>query len=142
LVGADRYDEAARLVLSLYAEAAAHARACGIVLADTKFELGLDADGRLTLADEAVTPDSSRFWPLDAYAVGASPPSFDKQYVRDWLETQPWDKTAPGPHLPADVAEGTARRYREAYERLTGRPLPAAADPAVDDPEREERACA
>ena len=96
-----------------------------MIVADTKFELGLDDDGTLVLGDEVVTPDSSRFWPADRYAPGASPPSFDKQFVRDWLETQDWDKTPPGPGLPDEVRDGTAARYREAYERLAGRPFAA-----------------
>ena len=97
----------------------------GIILADTKFEFGIDGDGALVLADEVLTPDSSRFWPADSYAPGSSPPSFDKQFVRDWLETQDWDKTPPGPELPDEVRDGTAARYREAYERLAGRPFAA-----------------
>jgi len=121
LVGPARYDEAERVSLALYERAAAHARDCGIIICDTKFELGVDGDGRLVLGDEALTPDSSRFWPADSYAPGSSPPSFDKQYVRDWLETQSWDKTPPGPELPREVVEGTARRYREAFERIAGR---------------------
>ncbi len=94
-----------------------------MILADTKFELGLDEDGVLVLGDEALTPDSSRFWPADAYAPGQSPPSFDKQYVRDYLETLDWDKRAPGPELPDEVVAGTAARYRDAYERLVGAPF-------------------
>jgi phosphoribosylaminoimidazole-succinocarboxamide synthase len=121
LVGAERYAEAERIALALYARAAEWARSRGVILADTKFELGVDADGRLVLGDEALTPDSSRFWPADAYAPGSSPPSYDKQYVRDWLETLDWDKRPPGPELPADVVAGTAARYREAYRVLTGR---------------------
>jgi phosphoribosylaminoimidazole-succinocarboxamide synthase len=123
VVGADRYAEVERICLALYEHAAAHARERGIIIADTKFELGVDEDGRLVLGDEAVTPDSSRFWPADRYQPGSSPPSFDKQYVRDWLETLDWDKTAPGPDLPDEVAAGTASRYREAYERITGTPF-------------------
>ena len=91
----------------------------GIILADTKFEFGSRADGTLVLADEVLTPDSSRFWPASEYAVGISPPSFDKQFVRDWLETQVWDKTPPAPRLPNDVLEKTAAKYREALTRLT-----------------------
>jgi phosphoribosylaminoimidazole-succinocarboxamide synthase len=121
LIGAERYAEVERVALALYARAAEWARARGIIVADTKFELGLDAGGRLVLGDEALTPDSSRFWPAAAYRPGASPPSYDKQYVRDWLETQDWDKRAPGPELPPEVVEGTAARYREAYAALTGR---------------------
>jgi len=105
--------------LKLYTEAAAYARKRGIIIADTKFEFGLDKAGVLYLIDEALTPDSSRFWPADQYRVGISPPSFDKQYVRDYLETLDWDKTVPGPSLPADVAEFCAAKYREAETRLT-----------------------
>ncbi|HET9484502.1 MAG TPA: phosphoribosylaminoimidazolesuccinocarboxamide synthase [Xanthomonadales bacterium] len=104
--------------LALYRTAVAHAESRGILIADTKFEFGLDADGTLRVMDEMLTPDSSRFWPADQYRVGTSPPSYDKQFVRDWLETQPWDKTAPGPHLPPQVVAGTAARYAEALKRL------------------------
>jgi phosphoribosylaminoimidazole-succinocarboxamide synthase len=120
LVGGERFDEAQRTALALYRHAAQHAASRGILLADTKFELGVDPGGRLVLGDEALTPDSSRYWPADGYAPGSSPPSFDKQFVRDWLSAQDWDRTPPGPELPPDVAAGTAARYREAYERLTG----------------------
>ncbi len=106
------------LALALYDFAAAHAGARGILIADTKFEFGLDANGEVVLMDEALTPDSSRFWPADSYREGTSPPSFDKQYVRDYLETLDWDKRAPGPRLPAEVIAGTAERYREAERRL------------------------
>ena len=99
-------------------EAASFAATKGIIIADTKFEFGLDDDGTLHLMDEVLTPDSSRFWPADGYRVGISPPSFDKQFVRDWLETQPWDKTPPAPRLPQDVLEKTAAKYREALDRL------------------------
>jgi len=119
-VGADLARELRRVTLALYAEAADHAARRGILIADTKFEFGLDAHGTLHLMDEVLTPDSSRFWPADEYAVGISPPSFDKQFVRDWLETQDWDKTAPAPRLPADVCRRTAAKYREALDRLTG----------------------
>jgi phosphoribosylaminoimidazole-succinocarboxamide synthase len=105
--------------LRLYSEAAAYALTRGIIIADTKFEFGLDAAGTLHLIDEALTPDSSRFWPADTYAVGTSPPSFDKQFVRDYLETLDWNKQAPGPRLPADVIVRTSAKYREALERLT-----------------------
>ena len=121
LIGEERYAEAERIALALYRHAAAWAESRGVILADTKFELGVDAHGRLVLGDEALTPDSARFWPADAYAPGSSPPSYDKQYVRDWLETLDWDKRAPGPELPPDVVAGTAARYREAYRVLTGR---------------------
>jgi phosphoribosylaminoimidazole-succinocarboxamide synthase len=123
LVGEQRYREVERASIALYERAAEAARGRGIILADTKFEFGIDRDGTLVVGDEVLTPDSSRFWPADSYAPGSSPPSFDKQYVRDWLETQPWDKTPPGPELPDEVRDGTAARYREAYERLAGRPF-------------------
>jgi phosphoribosylaminoimidazole-succinocarboxamide synthase len=106
--------------LALYAFAAEHARRRGIIIADTKFEFGVDADGRLTLIDEVLTPDSSRFWPADSYRVGISPPSFDKQFVRDYLETLAWSKQPPGPRLPAEVIARTSDKYREALARLTG----------------------
>src|SRR5690606_24434397 len=118
--GADLAIEARNAAIALYTEAAAYARERGIIIADTKFEFGIDAAGTLHLIDEALTPDSSRFWPADSYREGISPPSFDKQFVRDHLETLDWDKKAPGPKLPADVIERTAAKYREAYERLTG----------------------
>jgi phosphoribosylaminoimidazole-succinocarboxamide synthase len=108
------------LALALYAHAAAHAETRGILIADTKFEFGLDASGEVVLMDEALTPDSSRFWPADSYREGISPPSFDKQYVRDYLETLDWDKHAPGPRLPAEVIAKTVEKYREAQRRLTG----------------------
>ena len=106
--------------IALYRYAAAHAHARGIIIADTKFEFGLDAAGTLTLIDEVLTPDSSRFWPAATWRVGTSPPSFDKQYVRDYLETLNWDKRAPGPRLPAEIIARTADKYREALLRLTG----------------------
>ena len=109
--------------LDLYQRAADYAATRGIILADTKFEFGL-IGGKLTLVDEVLTPDSSRFWPADGYAPGREQPSFDKQFVRDWLAGQPWDKTPPAPRLPADVIAGTLTRYLEAYERLTGRSFP------------------
>ena len=112
------------LTLEVYRRGAAHAARRGILLADTKLEFGLDGD-RLVLADEVLTPDSSRFWPAGAWAPDSSPPSFDKQYLRDWLEASGWDKAPPAPALPPDVVAGTAARYREAYERLTGTPLDA-----------------
>ena len=120
LVGADRYEEVERAALALYRFAADHAAAQGILIADTKFEFGLDAEGRLVLADEAFTPDSSRFWPADQYEPGGPQQSFDKQFVRDYCETLGWDKTAPGPELPGEVVTGTRARYIEAFERLTG----------------------
>ncbi|HRQ35972.1 MAG TPA: phosphoribosylaminoimidazolesuccinocarboxamide synthase [Chiayiivirga sp.] len=118
-IGADLAERVREATLSVYRFAAAHAAARGIIIADTKLEFGLDSQGRLKVMDEMLTPDSSRFWPADRYRVGTSPPSFDKQYVRDWLETQDWDKTAPGPTLPAEIIVGTAARYREALERLS-----------------------
>ena len=124
-------DEHARAVrdtaIAIYRHAAAHARARGIIIADTKFEFGVDADGALTLIDEVLTPDSSRFWPAATWRPGSSPPSFDKQYVRDYLETLDWDKRAPGPQLPAQVIARTAAKYAEALARLTGPPDEAAA---------------
>jgi phosphoribosylaminoimidazole-succinocarboxamide synthase len=119
LVGEDRYREVERIALALYRFASEHAAACGILIADTKFEFGLDADGHLVLADEAFTPDSSRFWPADEYEPGRVQPSFDKQFVRDYCESLGWNKTAPGPELPEDVVTGTRARYVEAFERLT-----------------------
>jgi phosphoribosylaminoimidazole-succinocarboxamide synthase len=120
LVGAERWAEVESVALALYRFAAAHAEARGIILADTKFELGTDSRGTLVLGDEALTPDSSRFWPADEYAPGGPQPSFDKQFVRDYCETLGWDKTAPGPELPDDVVAGTRARYVEAFERVTG----------------------
>ena len=120
LVGEERFRALEQASIALYSFAADHAAARGIILADTKFEFGLDGDGTLVLADEVLTPDSSRFWPADSYRTGTSPKSFDKQYVRDYLETLDWDKAAPGPELPDDVRDGTAARYRDAYERITG----------------------
>jgi phosphoribosylaminoimidazole-succinocarboxamide synthase len=131
LVGRERFDEVEQIALELYAFAAAHAEARGIILADTKFELGLDEAGRLVLADEAFTPDSSRFWPADRYEPGGPPPSFDKQYVRDYCESVGWDKTYPGPELPDDVVTETRAKYVEAFERLTGIPF----DEYLADPE-------
>ncbi len=105
--------------LALYDQAARYALARGIIIADTKFEFGLDDKGVLHLMDEVLTPDSSRFWPADSWAEGISPPSYDKQFVRDWLELQPWDKTAPAPRLPADIIQRTAAKYAESLNRLT-----------------------
>ena len=120
LVGAGRWAEVEAVALALYNAASEHAEARGIILADTKFELGLDRAGTLVLADEALTPDSSRFWPADRYAPGGPQPSYDKQYVRDYCESLSWNKTAPGPEVPADVVAGTRARYVEAFELLTG----------------------
>ena len=116
-------EELRRLSLALYERGAEHARTRGIILADTKFEFGRRADGAIVLADEVMTPDSSRFWPADGYEPGRSQPSFDKQYVRDWAAGSGWDKTPPAPALPDDVVEGTRARYREAYERIAGEPF-------------------
>jgi phosphoribosylaminoimidazole-succinocarboxamide synthase len=120
LVGAERLAEAERLSIALYRFAAAYALERGIIIADTKFEFGVDRAGRLVLGDEALTPDSSRFWPADQYTPGGPQPSYDKQYVRDYCEKIGWGKTYPGPELPPDVVAGTRRRYVEAFERLTG----------------------
>jgi phosphoribosylaminoimidazole-succinocarboxamide synthase len=120
LVGEERYDEVEAVALALYSFVSDYARDRGIILADTKLEFGLDERGELVLGDEAFTPDSSRFWPAEEYAPGATPPSFDKQFVRDYCETIGWDKTYPGPKLPDDVVAGTRARYVEAFERLTG----------------------
>jgi phosphoribosylaminoimidazole-succinocarboxamide synthase len=120
LLGSELAAQVRDVSLQLYAAAAAHARTRGIIIADTKFEFGLDSNDRLLLIDEALTPDSSRFWPVDSYRVGISPPSFDKQFVRDYLETLDWNKTAPGPQLPPDIIARTAAKYREAFSRLTG----------------------
>jgi phosphoribosylaminoimidazole-succinocarboxamide synthase len=120
LVGAERLAEVERVSKALYHFAAEHARERGILIADTKFEFGLDEEDRLVLADEALTPDSSRFWPAADYRPGGSQPSFDKQFVRDYCESLGWDKTEPGPELPDDVVAGTRARYVEAFERITG----------------------
>jgi len=108
------------VAIQIYERAAAYALGRGIIIADTKFEFGLDDEGRLYLIDEVLTPDSSRFWPVDGYQVGSSPPSFDKQFVRDYLDTLDWDKTAPGPDLPMEVLQKTAAKYQEALTRMTG----------------------
>jgi len=121
LLGAELAAQVRDTALRIYTESAAYARERGIIIADTKFEFGLDDAGRLHLIDEVLTPDSSRFWPADQYQPGSSPPSFDKQYVRDYLETLDWDKTPPGPALPDEVIRRTAEKYREAEQRLTGR---------------------
>ena len=132
LVGGERLAEVERLALGLYRFAANHALQRGIIIADTKFEFGLAGVGRLMLGDEALTPDSSRFWPADGYAPGGPQPSFDKQFVRDYCEGTGWDKTAPGPALPEPVVAGTRARYLEAFERLTGIAFDAyVADPRV-----------
>jgi phosphoribosylaminoimidazole-succinocarboxamide synthase len=123
LLGADMAAQVAKVAVALYKEAAAYALTRGIIIADTKFEFGLDEQGVLHVMDEVLTPDSSRFWPADSYVVGKNPPSYDKQYVRDWLEASGWNKTAPAPALPADVAKKTSEKYMEAFERLTGHAL-------------------
>jgi phosphoribosylaminoimidazole-succinocarboxamide synthase len=121
LVGRERLDEVERVSIALYRFAAEHARERGILIADTKFEFGLDdEENRLVLADEVLTPDSSRFWPADEYRAGGSQPSFDKQFVRDYCESLGWDKTEPGPEVPEEVVTGTRARYVEAFERITG----------------------
>jgi phosphoribosylaminoimidazole-succinocarboxamide synthase len=119
-IGADLAEQIRDATLRLYAFARDYAAQRGILLADTKFEFGTDADGRLYVMDEMLTPDSSRYWPADQYQVGTSPPSFDKQFVRDYLETLDWNKTAPGPRLPAEVIERTRAKYAEALQRLAG----------------------
>jgi phosphoribosylaminoimidazole-succinocarboxamide synthase len=111
------------VAIALYSQAAEYALTRGIIIADTKFEFGLDEQEVLHVMDEVLTPDSSRFWPAESYAVGKNPPSYDKQYVRDWLEASGWNKTAPAPALPDDVAAKTSEKYMEAFERLTGKPL-------------------
>jgi phosphoribosylaminoimidazole-succinocarboxamide synthase len=120
LIGSERQAEVERASIALYRFAADHARSRGILIADTKFEFGLDETGTLVLADEALTPDSSRFWPADGYRPGGPQPSYDKQFARDYCESLGWDKTAPGPELGEDVVEGTRARYVEAFERLIG----------------------
>ena len=120
LVGGDVADELRRRSLAIYSRGAELARQRGIIIADTKFEWGW-LGGRLILIDEVLTPDSSRFWPADSYSPGHGQPSFDKQFVRDWLETTPWDKNSPPPALPEEVVSRTREKYIEAYERLTGR---------------------
>jgi phosphoribosylaminoimidazole-succinocarboxamide synthase len=120
LVGAEKLAEVERVAIALYSAAAEHALARGIIIADTKFELGYDSEGTLVLGDEALTPDSSRFWPADSYEPGRGQDSFDKQFVRDYCETTGWDKTYPGPEIPQDVIAGTRAKYVEAFEKLTG----------------------
>ncbi|MBG0842155.1 phosphoribosylaminoimidazolesuccinocarboxamide synthase [Ectopseudomonas toyotomiensis] len=119
IIGAELAAQVRDTAIKLYATAVEYAATRGIIIADTKFEFGLDEDGTLTLMDEVLTPDSSRFWPADSYAEGSNPPSFDKQFVRDWLESTGWNKQAPAPAVPADVAQKTADKYREALTRLT-----------------------
>ena len=118
LIGAELAGKVRDVTLDIYSKAMEYARERGIIIADTKFEFGTNEDGQLVLIDEVLTPDSSRFWPVDSYQVGSSPPSFDKQYVRDYLETLDWNKQAPGPALPEEVIDSTARKYRQARDRL------------------------
>ncbi len=125
LVGRERYDEVERVSLALYRLAAEHAAARGIIIADTKFEFGAAPGAEIVLADEVLTPDSSRFWPADEYEPGRAQPSFDKQYVRDWLDASGWDHTPPAPEVPDDVVANTRAKYVEAHERITGRKLDA-----------------
>ncbi len=125
MVGQQLAEKVRDVSIALYQRAAEYALTKGIIIADTKFEFGLDADGTLTLMDEVLTPDSSRYWPVDGYVEGQNPPSYDKQFVRDWLESvridgAPWNKRAPAPAMPAEVGERTAAKYREAFDRLTG----------------------
>jgi phosphoribosylaminoimidazole-succinocarboxamide synthase len=122
LLGGELAQRAQTVSLALYTQAAAYAAGRGIIIADSKFEFGLDSSGELLVIDELLTPDSSRFWPADHYTLDSNPPSFDKQYVRDYLETIGWDKRPPAPTLPAEVVARTAEKYREAWRRLTGRP--------------------
>ena len=132
LVGRDMLADVERVSIALYTHGAEHAAGRGIILADTKFEFGLAVDGQLVLADEVLTPDSSRFWPADEYEPGRPQASFDKQFVRDYADTLTWDKTPPGPDLPPDVVAGTRERYAEAFERITGLGLASyLADPTV-----------
>jgi phosphoribosylaminoimidazole-succinocarboxamide synthase len=123
LVGGERAEKLRDLSLTLYTRAASYAEERGIIVADTKFEFGVDATGEMVWADEALTPDSSRFWPRSQYSPGANPPSYDKQFVRDWLEASGWDKQPPAPQLPPDVVDQTHTLYAEAYRRLVGREL-------------------
>ncbi|HSF70758.1 MAG TPA: phosphoribosylaminoimidazolesuccinocarboxamide synthase [Methylotenera sp.] len=123
LIGKDMAAQVAKVAIQLYTEAAEYALTKGIIIADTKFEFGLDNNGTLHVMDEVLTPDSSRFWPADTYQIGRNPPSYDKQYVRDWLESIHWNKAPPAPALPDDVAQRTSEKYMEAYERLTGHQL-------------------
>ena len=123
LIGQPLLDQLRSLTMALYARGAAHADGCGIMLADTKFEFGLTADDRILLIDEVMTPDSSRYWPKDEYHAGQAQPSFDKQFVRDYLEEIHWNKQPPAPSLPEDVVTGTRAKYVEAFRRLTGKDL-------------------
>lgn len=125
MIGADLAGRIRDISIAIYEAASEIAAAKGIIIADTKFEFGLDTDGTLVLMDEVLTPDSSRYWPAESYAPGSNPPSYDKQFLRDWLEQvriggKPWDKSPPAPHLPREVIDNTAAKYQEALERLTG----------------------
>ena len=119
----DLFDRVEQLSIDIYQHAAVHALECGLIIADTKFEFGLEAGGELVLGDEVLTPDSSRFWPADDFEPGRPQAAFDKQFLRDWLEGLDWDKQAPGPDLPDEIVAGTRARYVDAYERLTGEPF-------------------
>ena len=123
LIGQDMAAQVAKVAIQLYSEAAEYALTKGIIIADTKFEFGLDSNGILHVMDEVLTPDSSRFWPAETYKIGSNPPSYDKQFVRDWLESIHWNKAPPAPALPDEVAKKTSEKYMEAYERLTGKKL-------------------
>jgi phosphoribosylaminoimidazole-succinocarboxamide synthase len=123
LIGKELTAQVAKVAIELYSQAAEYALTKGIIIADTKFEFGLDSEGVLHVMDEVLTPDSSRFWPLESYQVGSNPPSYDKQYVRDWLESTGWNKTSPGPALPVEVATKTSEKYLEVYTKLTGKTL-------------------
>lgn len=123
LIGKEMTEKVAKVAIALYSQAAEYALTKGIIIADTKFEFGLDEQGVLHVMDEVLTPDSSRFWPLESYQVGSNPPSYDKQYVRDWLESSGWNKTPPAPVLPTDVAQKTSEKYAEVYTKLTGKTL-------------------
>ena len=123
LIGKEMAAQVAKVAIALYEQAAEYALTRGIIIADTKFEFGLDAEGVLHVMDEVLTPDSSRFWPAESYKVGTNPPSYDKQYVRDWLESIGWNKSPPAPALPIDVAQRTSEKYMEAFEKLTGKKL-------------------
>ena len=118
IIGKDLAEQVRAASLKIYAQASSYARECGIIIADTKFEFGLDTDGNLRIIDEMLTPDSSRFWPLEEYQPGISPPSYDKQYIRDYLETLDWDKTSPGPHIPTRIIHATTEKYQQAWQRL------------------------
>jgi len=123
LIGDDLTQKVSDVSIEIYSKAAAFAESKGIIIADTKFEFGLDSDNQVTLMDEVLTPDSSRFWPKESYQVGMSPPSFDKQYVRDWLESQAWNKQAPAPKLPQNIIDETSQKYQEAFFKITGQSL-------------------